>query len=116
MFTNLPTQSQKLPQTQNSLQKKRGLNCQELRDRSGPPRGNTKELGYPCPEGHGKKRGSRPSHMIENTLFRDVFSNPWYLDQVAQTVVTKTDVVKMQTDRHVSAYPSGPHKLFTSGY
>jgi competence CoiA-like predicted nuclease len=26
-----------------------------------------------------------------------VFSNPWYLDQVAQTVVTKTDVVKMQT-------------------
>ena len=25
------------------------------------------------------------------------FSNPWYLDQVAQTVVTKTDVVKMQT-------------------
>jgi hypothetical protein len=26
-----------------------------------------------------------------------VFSNPWYLDQVAQTVVTKTDVVNMQT-------------------
>ena len=42
-------------------------------------------------------RGSRPSHMIENTLFRDVFSNPWYLDQVAQTVVMKTDEVKMQT-------------------
>ena len=35
--------------------------------------------------------------MIENILFRDVFSNPWYLDQVAQTVVRKTDVVKMQT-------------------
>ena len=35
--------------------------------------------------------------MIENILFRDVFSNPWYLDQVAQTVVMKTDEVKMQT-------------------
>jgi hypothetical protein len=77
---------------------KRGLNCGERRDRyTGPPRGNTKELGYPCLEGHGKRRGSRPSHTIENTLFRDVFSNPLYLDQVAQTVVTKTDVVKMQT-------------------
>ena len=25
---------------------------------------------------------SRPSHMLENTLFRGVFSNPWHLDQV----------------------------------
>jgi hypothetical protein len=22
----------------------------------------------------------RPSHMLENTLFRGVFSNPWHLD------------------------------------
>ena len=65
---------------------KRGLNCEELRDRyTGPPRGTAKELGYPCPEGHGKMWGSRPSHMLENTLFRGVLSNPWHLDQVSQT-------------------------------
>jgi hypothetical protein len=40
---------------------KRGLNCGELRDRyTGPPGGTTNELGYPCPEGHGKMWGSRP--------------------------------------------------------
>ncbi len=56
---------------------KRGLNCEELRDRyTGPPRGTVKELVYPYPEGHGKMRGSRPSHMLENTLFRGVLSNP----------------------------------------
>jgi hypothetical protein len=56
---------------------KRGLNCGELRDRyTGPPRGTAKELCYPCSEGHGKMWGSRPSHMLENTLFRGVFSNP----------------------------------------
>jgi hypothetical protein len=68
--------------------KKEGTQRQERRDRyTGPPRGNTKELGYPCLEGHGKRRGSRPSHTIENTLFRDVFSNPWYPDhQVTRTI------------------------------
>jgi len=63
--------------------KKKGLNCEELRDRyTGPPRGTAKELG---PEGHGKMWGSRPSHMLENTLFRGVFSDHWHLHQVAQT-------------------------------
>jgi hypothetical protein len=65
---------------------KREIDCGELRDRyTGPPRGTTKELVYPCPEGHGKMWGSRPSHTLENTLFRGMFSNPWHLDQVAQT-------------------------------
>ncbi len=32
---------------------KRGLDCEELRDRyTGLPRGTAKELVYPCPEGH----------------------------------------------------------------
>ncbi len=58
----------------------RGLDCEELRDRyTGPPRGTAKELDYPCPEGHRKMWGSRPSHMLENTLFRGVLSNPWHL-------------------------------------
>jgi hypothetical protein len=77
---------QRRPQTvPNSEQpsKKKGLNCEELRDRyTGPPRGTAKELG---PEGHGKMWGSRPSHMLENTLFRGVFSDHWHLHQVAQT-------------------------------
>jgi hypothetical protein len=30
----------------------------------------------PCPKGHRKMWGSRPSHMSENTLFRGVLSNP----------------------------------------
>jgi hypothetical protein len=65
---------------------KRGLDSEELRDRyTDPPRGTVNELGYLCPEGHGKMWGSRPSHMLENTLFRGVFSNPWHLDQVTQT-------------------------------
>ncbi len=80
------------PRLRTALQEKWGPNCEELRDRyTGPPRGNTKELGYPWPEGHGKMCGSRPSHMLENTLFRGLFSNPWHLDQVFQTIVTKSE-------------------------
>jgi hypothetical protein len=63
---------------------KRGHNYGELRDLYiGPPRGTTKELDYPCPEGHGKMWGFRPFHMLENTLFRGEFSKPFQLDQVA---------------------------------
>jgi hypothetical protein len=70
---------QTVPDSEQSSEK-RGLNG-GLRDRyTGPPTGTTKELGYPCPEGHRKMWGSRPSHMLENTLFRGVFSNPWHLD------------------------------------
>jgi hypothetical protein len=72
--TTCPVTFQLRPQTvpdSEQSSEKRGLNCEELRDRyTGPPRGTVKELGYPCPEGHGKMRGSRHSHMLENTLFR----------------------------------------------
>jgi hypothetical protein len=43
---------QAVPDSEQSSEK-RGLNCEELRDRyTGPPRGTSNELGYPCPEGH----------------------------------------------------------------
>jgi hypothetical protein len=87
--TTCPVTFQLRPQTvpdSEQPSEKRGLNCEELRDRyTGPPRGTAKELGYPIPEGHRKMWGSRPSHMLENTLFRGVFSNPCHLDQVSQT-------------------------------
>ena len=76
--------SQTVPDSEQPSEK-RGLNCEELRDRyTGPPRGTVKELVYLCPEGHRRMWGSRPSHMLENTLFRGVFSNPWHLDQMTQ--------------------------------
>jgi hypothetical protein len=34
-----------------------------------------------------------PTFFFGNTLFRDVFSNPWYLDQVAQNIVTKSETL-----------------------
>jgi hypothetical protein len=77
--------TQTVPDSEQPSEKRR-LNCGELRDRyTGPPKGTVKELVYPCPEGHGKMWGSGPSHMLENTLFRGVFSNHWHLDQVSQT-------------------------------
>jgi hypothetical protein len=43
--------SQTVPDSEQPSEK-RGLNCEELRDRyTGPPRGTIKELGYPSPEG-----------------------------------------------------------------
>jgi hypothetical protein len=76
---------QAVPDSEQPLEK-RGLNWEELRDRyTGPPRGTAKELGYLCPEGHRRLRGTRASHMLESTLFRGVLPNPWHLDQVAQT-------------------------------
>jgi hypothetical protein len=76
--TTCPVTFQLRPQTvpdSEQPSEKRGLNCEELRDRyTGPPRGTVKELGYPCPEGHRKMWGSRPFHMSENTLFRGVLS------------------------------------------
>jgi hypothetical protein len=92
VFSNFPTQSPDFPRLKTTIGKE--LNCEEFRDRyTGPPRGTDKELVYPCSEGHRKMWGSRPSNMLENTLFRGVFSNPWYLDQVTRTdIVTKSDV------------------------
>ncbi len=85
--------SQTVPDSEQPSEK-RGLNCGELRDRyTDPPRGTTKELGYPCPEGHGKMWGSRPSHMLENTLFRGVFSNRWHLESSGSDIVTKTETL-----------------------
>ena len=47
-----PLRPQTVPDSEKPSEK-RGLNCEELRDRyTGPPRGTAKELGYPFPEGH----------------------------------------------------------------
>jgi hypothetical protein len=64
--------SQDVPDSE-QLSEKRGGKCGELRDRyTGPPKGITKELDYLCPEGHGKMWVSRPSYMVENTLYLEV--------------------------------------------
>jgi hypothetical protein len=49
-----PLRPQTVPDSEQPLEK-RGLHCEELRDRyTGQPRGTVKELGYPHPEGHEK--------------------------------------------------------------
>ena len=81
--TTCPVTFQLRPQTvpdSEQPSEKRGLNCEELRDRyTGPPRGTAKELGYPSPEGHGKMGIS--IHMLEKP-YGGVFSKPWHLDHV----------------------------------
>ena len=49
-FKTFPLSPKTIPDSEQP-QKRRGLNCEELRERyTGPPRGTVKELGYPCPK------------------------------------------------------------------
>jgi hypothetical protein len=69
--------SQTVPDSEQSSEK-RGLNCEELRDRyTVPPRGTTKQLGYPCDQ-RSKVEGSIAFGLLliigDKARYKNVFA------------------------------------------